>query len=410
MTSSDWATASNWETYTVPTASDDVKIDGPFTNEPVLQTTDATCKDLYIASGITLSLEKTSSLIVSGDLTVSGTFVMGSDDDEFSSLIVQGTATGDITYNRYIRLDGSLIGFPVGNVTIHDFLIANEGLIKTNGSDYSLSQYDNANGDFTPFSPSNIIGKGQTCQGYAVSHTSGGVVAFTGTVHTSDQTKNIINNAAKADGGTRWNFVSNPYPSYINGTQFLTVNSAVIDPNFYAVYMWNGEGFTIKYGVDFSIAPGQGFWVAAKSSSTSLLSFLTSMRTNNIGDDAVWENFSGNGDYERVPNTAWDDERVPNTAYCTCPNGTPTVFGGTDGTLCEDDYEDCSACNAGYTLSADAAAGAQRCDDNCLVNRPASSCAALKACNTLHCANSCGEGSLCQAYAAQWKLLSCDCQ
>jgi hypothetical protein len=51
---------------------------------------------------------------------------------------------------------------------------------------------------------------------------------------------------------------------------------------------------------------------------------------------------------------------------CTCPNGTPTVdasVGGSGATLCEQHANhDCSACTAGWTLSAPAGTGPQRCD------------------------------------------------
>ena len=51
---------------------------------------------------------------------------------------------------------------------------------------------------------------------------------------------------------------------------------------------------------------------------------------------------------------------------CTCPNGTPTVSGGSsDATLCQtDDTVDCSACGAGYTISATADLGLQTCNAN----------------------------------------------
>ena len=51
---------------------------------------------------------------------------------------------------------------------------------------------------------------------------------------------------------------------------------------------------------------------------------------------------------------------------CTCPNGTPTVNGGSSGaTLCETDGTiDCSACDAGYTISATAGLGLQTCKAN----------------------------------------------
>ena len=53
---------------------------------------------------------------------------------------------------------------------------------------------------------------------------------------------------------------------------------------------------------------------------------------------------------------------------CTCPNGTPTVVGGTGATLCDTNTQlDCSACNTGYALSLAAAAGtASTCLPVCL--------------------------------------------
>ena len=51
---------------------------------------------------------------------------------------------------------------------------------------------------------------------------------------------------------------------------------------------------------------------------------------------------------------------------CTCANGTPTVATGSAGTLCDIADEDCSACDAGYALSAPAAAaGLQTCKRQC---------------------------------------------
>ena len=50
---------------------------------------------------------------------------------------------------------------------------------------------------------------------------------------------------------------------------------------------------------------------------------------------------------------------------CTCPYGTTTVASGSGGTLCEaDSTTDCSACRAGYTLSASAGTGSQTCIAN----------------------------------------------
>jgi hypothetical protein len=130
---------------------------------------------------------------------------------------------------------------------------------------------------------------------------SGSTLAFTGTVATSAQTQSVINNDGNGSGGRRWNLVANPFPSYINlntqahaSNNFLTVNidSEVIDSSFGYLYGWDadGSGYTIYNnnagdGLTDYIAPGQGFFVAAASSSSDNISFTTAMRTTSGGDD-----------------------------------------------------------------------------------------------------------------------------
>ena len=115
-------------------------------------------------------------------------------------------------------------------------------------------------------------------------------------MQTTDQSINIINNTGLNGVGRRWNFVSNPYPSYINGNttaaavnNFMDVNSGVIDATYTGVYGWNGSSYDIYNLLDgaFSIAPGQGFLVAAASSSNTALDFTPAMRTTNGSGDFV---------------------------------------------------------------------------------------------------------------------------
>ena len=91
-------------------------------------------------------------------------------------------------------------------------------------------------------------------------------------MQTTSQSINVINNDGLNGVGRRWNLVSNPFPSYINGNtaaeavnNFMDVNSGVIDGSFLGVYGWNGSSYTTYNNTSdaFSIAPGQGFWVAA---------------------------------------------------------------------------------------------------------------------------------------------------
>ncbi len=100
---------------------------------------------------------------------------------------------------------------------------------------------------------------------------------------------------ANGAGGRRWNLVSNPFPSFINGnaaagaTNFLDTNITVMDDTFTGVYGWNGSDYDIYNLLDgsFSIAPGQGFWVAALSTSDAALDFTAAMRTTTGTGDFI---------------------------------------------------------------------------------------------------------------------------
>ena len=306
-----WNNTSNWSTGAVPTSSDDVVIDGIFNNEPAIATsTDATALSVTIASGNTLTIYQSSSLTVSGDFTNDGTVTLNSTANDFSSLIVTDTATGDITYNRFVNSfnDGfgggwDLVGSPTV-MTITDFTTANGANIEVLGSDYAFSQYDNAIGDWLRYETASQTGSFTTGQGYSMATVevsppppgaAGATVAFTGAMQTTSQSINIINNNGVNGVGRRWNLVSNPYPSYIYGntaagaSNFIDTNLAVIDGNYGAVYGWNGSSYTIYNLLDgaFSIAPGQGFWVAALNTTDTALNFTADMRTTTGSGDFV---------------------------------------------------------------------------------------------------------------------------
>ena len=115
-------------------------------------------------------------------------------------------------------------------------------------------------------------------------------------MQTTSQSINVINNNGLNGVGRRWNLVSNPFPSYINGNtaaeavnNFMDVNSGVIDGSFLGVYGWNGSSYTTYNNTSdaFSIAPGQGFWVAALNTADTPLDFTTAMRTTTGSGDFV---------------------------------------------------------------------------------------------------------------------------
>ena len=266
--------------------------------------TAAVANNLTIESGGSLTVAKNSDLTLSGNFTNNGTMTLNSDSDEFSSIIVGGSSTGDIVYNRYVNTVGTgewdLIGSPVDGLSINDFVTTNSSVLATNGSAYAVGYHDNTDDSWTNYTTSTVGGAGNfdTSRGYQMATSSGATMAFTGSIATTDQTQSIINNNGNGNGGRRWNLVANPFPSYLNANtnahasnNFLSVNASVIDSNFLSIYGWDadGSGYTIYNNTSSAtyIAPGQAFFVAAASSSAANLSFTEAMQTTTGGDDFI---------------------------------------------------------------------------------------------------------------------------
>ena len=188
-----------------------------------------------------------------------------------------------------------LVCSPV-DMSIADFITANGSNIQVLGDDYAFSQFNNATGQWERYATDSQTGSFEAGQGYSMATTTEvATVAFTGTMQTADQSINIINNNGLNGVGRRWNLVSNPFPSYISGNtaagtnNFMDANSAVIDSEFLAVYGWNGSEYTIYNQLSgaFSMAPGQGFWVAALNTTDTALNFTAAMRTTTGTGDFV---------------------------------------------------------------------------------------------------------------------------
>ena len=262
-------------------------------------------QNLTIESGASLTIEKTGTATVGGNFSNSGTVTMNSDADEFSAIKVSGTTSGNVTYNRFVNVASSnewdLIGSPVDGLSISSFVSTNTSgtaTLATNGSAYAVGYYDNSTDTWTNYTTGTVGGAGNfdIGKGYQMGTVSGGtqILAFTGTISSSDETQSIINNdAANSGSGRRWNLVANPYPTYINANDdadntnnFLTTNVSKIDSNFLAVYGWDadGSGYTAR-GHDYNsnaavyFAPGQAFMIASDDTSGENITFAEAMQT-----------------------------------------------------------------------------------------------------------------------------------
>lgn len=107
IVSTDWNTAGNWLNGSVPTGSSDVTIPNE-SNDPIINQapgSPATCNDLIIQSGASLTINPGKALTVSGDVTneagTSGLVVKS--DATGTGSIIHSTANVDATYERYMN-------------------------------------------------------------------------------------------------------------------------------------------------------------------------------------------------------------------------------------------------------------------------------------------------------------------
>ena len=285
-------------------------------------------QNLTVISGGSITIPKDSYVFVGGDFNnAAGTVTLHSDSDEFSSLLVSGAASGDITYNRYVNVVGDgewdLIGAPVSGMAFSSLITDTN--IATNGSFYAVGSYDNTMDTWTNATDA-TTGNLALGQGYQMATTSGGTLSFTGDIADGNQTVTITNSDAENSGaGRRWNLIANPFPSYLNandnadGTNnFLTVNTAAIDDNFEALYGWkaDGTGYEIYNNTSTAthIAPGQGFFVAAAGSGgDQTITLSKAMQTVTGSDDFVAARSSAS--YELVLDMYSDGVKEDDTKF-----------------------------------------------------------------------------------------------
>ena len=300
-------------------------------------------QNITVASGKSFTIEKTGSVTMSGNFSNSGTFTLNSDSDEFSSIIIGGTVTGNISYNRYVNSVGTnewdLIGAPVEGQSINSFVTANASTLASNGDAYAIGYYDNywnewenytTSSNWYPFNGNFLLG-----MGFQMATISGGTLKFTGAPAATNKTLPIIDfsvgqGEGGGEGGTKWNLVANPFPSYIHGNtsadssnNFLTINSEKLHDSYQAIYGYDADGISSGYTVynntsaALRIAPGQAFMVASDNPNVEnpdVLSFTTAMRTTEGGDDFIAGRNSENS-FELVLKLYEGDSEIDHTKF-----------------------------------------------------------------------------------------------
>ena len=297
--SGNWNDVATWTSGSVPNTDDVVILNHTITiNSDVVHSGNIT-----INSPNVLSISPGHSLKFTGStFTNNGGVLMTSTSSTFSSFIPSTSSTlngtGGYEYFRYTNSNtngNDLISPPLSNDTF--------GAFATRNSSNLFSNPGNANEKlFGPFDTSAttpayveytvgtddaeslIAGKG-----YRGASVSGNNLAYVGSVLKDDVSASIINNG-ETDFKS-WNLVGNPFSSYVQlGVDLLnatTLNS--LDPSYQSFYFYNAgtsgsypgattQGNWIIVNVSYvlsnsntAIAPGQGFFVKAKSGGGSVL-------------------------------------------------------------------------------------------------------------------------------------------
>ena len=259
----EWTDIANWTNGVAPTATKDSNVQVSANNPVISGATEASVNNLDIDAGAALT-------IASG-----------------GSLIVSGTSSGNVTYNRNLATtDWYLVSSPVEGQDIDAFVLA-EGLASGTGSNLGLGDYDNSTPDWTYYlNGASGTGNFTSGDGRAIKLVSTGDISFTGTINTSNVTLAMTSNS------NEFNLVGNPYTSYVAGNEnadgtnnILTINSANLTEN--TLWFWNQS--TDSYNqinqasAAFQIAPAQGFFVSASGSVT--LSITEAMQSHQGTDN-----------------------------------------------------------------------------------------------------------------------------
>ncbi|MBU2929972.1 T9SS type A sorting domain-containing protein [Winogradskyella psychrotolerans] len=268
----------------------------------------ATVESVMVEAGGSLTID-------SGvTLTVTEAVNLTSVSDSYSSLILNGTISGTINYERHVNMLGTasgagndLIAAPLSGLSFDTFIAlgspTNASKLATNGTHYAFGPYNNASGttayEIFEVAATTALESGK---GYrAATTTSDQVLTFTGNVVTG----NVSAPISSPVGGSQWNLVGNPYPSYLSASEFLTANTAALDDDAEAIYAYNSGTYTGSEATTgnftiinaattetLNIAPGQGFLVAAKNATGNVVfnngsSSTTDMRTLIGSDDYI---------------------------------------------------------------------------------------------------------------------------
>ncbi|MEN8885399.1 MAG: GEVED domain-containing protein, partial [Winogradskyella sp.] len=253
---------------------------------------------VIVNTGAEISIDKANAITVNGNITNNGEFILNSDSNEFSSLLLEGSASGDLKYNRYVNSNtnrNDLVSPPFSGESFVDFLSNNSNVLANpTETEYLFGPFDKSASDYLTYSNTETTPL-QAGKGYrAASIDANQIFTFTGAVTTGNLDVPIFKTGSVYE---LWNLIGNPYPSYIKLEDFLLENLSEFDSESVAVYGYDADNSNGSYWTIWNlayasanpntlIAPGQGFFVSSKDGGGTV-AFKPSMRTSGSSDDFI---------------------------------------------------------------------------------------------------------------------------
>jgi len=277
--SSVWSLAGNW-TNGIPTSTSIVSVPDVATSPVISSGTTALAGNLTINASEALTINSVNSLTVSGLFTVIGSLTISGG----GSLIVKGSATGNLTYNVNVSdTNWHLVSPPVVGEQYDDaWNTTNSINVSGTLNNDAVGTYNNttsASGSWDYFQTGGTVTTFNQGQGYSLKRTSAGNYGFIGTFPNTG----ILLTISQGFGAlNKWNFIGNPFSSYIKVSELIAANSANITDTHEFIYVWNGTNYITLNGTDY-IHPGQGFFVNADNSNANNFVLAQSLQSHQTG-------------------------------------------------------------------------------------------------------------------------------
>lgn len=260
--------------------------------------TNISINNITVNTGAEINVNKANAITVNGNIINNGEFIMNSDSNEFSSLLLEGSASGDLKYNRYVNSNtnrNDLVSPPFSGESFVDFLSNNTNVLANPTETlYLFGPFDKSVSDYLTFSNTETTPL-EAGKGYRVASIDANqIFTFTGSATTGNLNVPIFKTGTVYEV---WNLIGNPYPSYIKLEDFILANISEFDSESVAVYGYDSDASNGSYWTIWNLAyadanpntlitPGQGFFVSSKDGGGSV-SFTPSMRAAGSSDDFI---------------------------------------------------------------------------------------------------------------------------